>query len=297
MNPPPRFRLPAAVLLLALAGGVGATIVSGTPATDAQATFSTAGSDILFFYMPDYLGDAPQTVCTVYPTVSRVPLHRFYILDENGNRPTNLPDNDAALAAINKIWRQAGMEFYWAGATNLAGRTEFLTIDDETIGLEDLCTTYPVSNGVRVFFTEDISSEIECVAAFTLLPNGGVSHGIFIPSRCPVETFAHELGHACGLDDLYVAVPPSETPRLSVFDLLLSENDCPIDETGSTFYADDVPKGSCVTSCLMYGFDSYDFSIDIPRGQIFAANRTGATGLQRAGLSNLVRNPQSEQGD
>ena len=57
-----------------------------------------------------YLGDLPQTLCEVYPSVSRVPLYRFYILDENGNRPSNLPDTNDDLAEINRIWRQAGME-------------------------------------------------------------------------------------------------------------------------------------------------------------------------------------------
>ena len=275
----------------------GATVVSGTPATDAQATFSTAGPDILFFYMPDYLGDAPETVCTVYPTVSRVPLHRFYILDENGNRPTNLPDDSAALAAINKIWRQAGMEFYWAGATDVAGRTEFKTIDDDTVGLDQLCTSLPCSSGVRVLFVHQIQSSQPESYAFTLPAGNGSSYGVFIPSGCSAFTTAHELGHVCGLEDLYVANPPFSNTLLPVFSMPLSSADVPLDGTGNTFYADNLPKGAAVTPLLMFGVETASESVDIPRGKVFAADQNGTTMLRKSGLSDANRNPQPAQGN
>ena len=79
------------------------------PAQEIRVT-TKAGTDLLFFLMPGYLGELPQTLCEVHPSVSRVPLYRFYILDENGDRPSNLPDTGDDLAEINRIWRQAGME-------------------------------------------------------------------------------------------------------------------------------------------------------------------------------------------
>lgn len=297
MNPPPRFRLLAAFLLLALAGGEGATIVSGTPATDAQATFSTAGPDILFFYMPDYLGDAPETVCTVYPTVSRVPLHRFYILDENGNRPTNLPDDAAALAAINKIWRQAGMEFYWAGATDVAGHPLYFDLDETEDGLDTFCMSLPAASGIRICFVNSIRSRDNTTAAFTISEGNGLSCGIFIPASCPSQTLAHEIGHACGLEDLYLTDQPPAGNPLPVFALPMTADDSPLDTTGATFYANGFPKGTFVTSLLMCGNGYSPARGDISRGRVFAADVTGSTNLLRCGLSSLTRTPSSVQDD
>ncbi len=275
----------------------GATVVSGSPATDAQVTFSTAGPDILFFDMPGYLGDAPQTACTVYSTVSRVPLHRFYILDEQGHRPQNLPDGDAALAAINKIWRQAGMEFYWGSATDVTGRAEFKIIDDDTVGLDQLCTSLPCSSGVRVLFVHQIQSSQPESYAFTLPAGNGSSYGVFIPSGGSAFTTAHELGHVCGLEDLYVANPPFSNALLPIFSTPLSSTDVPLDGTGNTFYADNLPKGAAVTPLLMFGVETASESVDIPRGKVFAADQNGTTTLRKSGLSDANRNPQPTQGD
>ena len=97
-----------------------------------------------------YLGDLPQTLCEVYPSVSRVPLYRFYILDENGNRPSNLPDTNDDLAEINRIWRQAGMEFYWAGATDISNHSSYFIVNGNESFLEDLCSVMPSPNGISL---------------------------------------------------------------------------------------------------------------------------------------------------
>ena len=124
--------------------------ISPAPSAEARATFSTAGTDLLFFLMPGYLGELPQTLCEVYPSVSRVPLYRFYILDENGDRPSNLPDTDDDLAEINRIWRQAGMEFYWAGATDISNHSSYFIVNGNESFLEDLCSVMPSPNGISL---------------------------------------------------------------------------------------------------------------------------------------------------
>lgn len=146
MNPPPRFRLPAAVLLLALAGGVGATIVSGTPATDAQAT------------------DVP-------------------------------------------------------------GRTEIWNVPEDSENLETLLASLPCQSGVRILFVNRILANHGSPRALTVTPGSGMTYGIVCPAGCSSQTVGHELGHACGLEDLYISNPQTPDNPFPVFSQTVSSAD------------------------------------------------------------------------
>ena len=95
---------------------------------------------------------------------------------------------------------------------------------------------------------------------------------------------------------LAAAVPPSAGGEPSS-PFAMTADDSPLDATGATFYANEVPKGAFVTSLLMCGNGYSSARGDISRGRVFAVDVTGSTNLLRCGLSDLSRNPSSIQDD
>ena len=279
----------------------GASVVTGNDRTEAQVTFSEDGPDVLFYHMPGYLDDPPETVCTVYPSVSRVALNRFYILDEFGNPPDNLPDGDDDLAEINRIWRQAGMEFYWGTTTNISDRHSVFQIDINNINsVIDLLESLVCTNGIRVLFVGQINlidTQGHQTGAFSIGGNGGVSSGIVLPTGSNSRDFAHEIGHACGLADIYLVAPSSPgNPNPAIWESL-DPSDCPSDGTGPTFYAASAFKAETIPKLLMFGFGMGNASVDLPSGSIRGFGENGVLGLQPCGRSSLYRTPISSGGN
>ena len=274
----------------------GAAVVTGTDRTEAQVTFSEDGPDILFYHMPGYLDDLPETVCTVYPSVSRVALNRFYILDEFDNQPTNVPDGDGALAEINRIWRQAGMEFYWGATTNISGYADMFNLLETDAEYVEFCSTFLVTNGLKIFYVGNPRDQQNNPYDFCLIPEqSGISYGLFVPMDSSVISLAHEIGHACGLSDIYLPDPTPPSATTSFFGAPAQAEDCPSDGTGPMLYLDQAPRGVLVTPLLMKGvFDSND-QVDIPRGHIRGLTESGWIDLVPVGLSSLSRNPHSAE--
>lgn len=297
MRPKVPFAIPVAVLCASSLAIRADVPLSPSEMTSFLERRIVAGEGVTFpgVELPEPL-DPPETICTVYPSVSRVALNRFYILDEFGNPPDNLPDSDDDLAEINQIWRQAGMEFYWGTTTNIAGQENFNELRNEDDGIWDFCSSLTCTNGIRVLFVDRIipasgSSNLE--NAVTLGGINGVSYGIAIPSDCETQTFSHEIGHACGLADIYLVAPSSPgNPNPAIWESL-DPSDCPSDGTGPTFYAASAFKAETIPKLLMFGFGPIEGRGDISRGRIRGVDSLGGEELQRCGLLDLHRIPHS----
>ncbi len=130
---------------------------------------------------------------------------------------------------------------------------------------------------------------------------GNVSFGTIIPIYMDGISFAHELGHACGLPDIYWTSAPMISPGQTVISVsgVLLESDASMDWTGeSNYYQPGFSKVDAIKSLLMFGApDASENHLhrDIPLGPIYGVSTTNyidfSTSPVGIGLDSLIRQP------
>ena len=101
------------------------------------------------------------------------------------------------------------------------------------------------------------------------------------------RVLAHELGHVCGLTDIYDEHVDLYGTLVTVGNDLVRSIWEPLDwNDGSSpaYYAPTLKQADLIKRLLMYGGPAY-LGVDIPRGSIYGVDTTGFIGLQAVGLS------------
>ena len=114
----------------------------------------------------------------------------------------------------------------------------------------------PNGDGLKMCFVNSIMDD---AAAFWN------PYGIIIEASASAATIAHEMGHACGLEDIYSEYTGSN------FVIEVSGTISKIrmpDDWGR--YSSDTDQGDFVKRLLMYGVDDRD-GVDIPYGDVYGA--------------------------
>ena len=128
----------------------------------------------------------------------------------------------------------------------------------------------------------------------------GYNRGIVIASNAPMSVMAHEIGHSCGLRDIY---DENGDKSISLTNLVRQSWE-PQDWSGglgTQYYHPNTPQTWIISHLLMYGYAAYSLSVrDIPLGTVWGIyNQAGSTnydfGQVKVGLDNngspLNRNP------
>jgi hypothetical protein len=156
------------------------------------------------------IGGVPETGCpyihgrVLEPTVT--PIHVYIICDANGTPAVSTNTVHAWVAEANRIYKQVAMSFDVAGVEHIVNRPDWFTITTNfyqmtsyasgTGGLELYCVTF-----INDVLTNGRHSS----------PSAGVdARGMAVKSGAPLATLAHEIGHACGLNDLYIEYYPCD---------------------------------------------------------------------------------------
>ena len=265
--------------------------------TNVVAQGVASGDATLVFDMPGYVDDMPQIRLHVFPEIVRIPLHRYYAIDINSVPIVPTMDFASAIVRINQIWRQAGVEFYWADTIRTMTDPYFYAPVKNAQQTEAIWLQAVSASGINVFFVHHIEQGNGHAVAFTLVPNNpadlGWIVGLVIPQNTSPDTIAHELGHACGLNDIYwndrndPFLIPAELHQPAAT-ILSSE-----DQTGTTSYYEPVLKGSqLIRRLLMNGDDDHGVdSIDIPLSSVKGVSRTNDVRFLATGVSSVYRAP------
>ena len=175
------------------------------------------------------------------------------------------------LTKVNWVFAQVAMTFVLAGDINHTNRTDWLNIKGtnqvfaSAVDLVNLPKN--TSTGIRVIFANSIQN-VETNAP----PTEGIT-GLHIQERGIIlatgldsfsaTTVAHEIGHACGLVDIYADHPATPLAVTGA----ISEARVPKD-WGGGFYPANLTHADLIPRLLMYGQPSIN-KADIPLGNVY----------------------------
>ena len=209
----------------------------------------------------------------------------FIICDENGV-PAVTPDFVTnSLARANNIYSQAAMTFGQQGAIHYITNQNWTVVEKGTFPpYWDEC--YEITSftngtgGLEVYFVNTIEG------ANGLYQSSG--RGILVSSLASINAMAHEIGHACGLADIYV-----DRPGITIGTNLTCSAWLPQDWNGGPsplYYEPGTKQELIIKRLLMHGVDSTFTTHDMPMGNIWGvkvgSGTNYTTGLTKVGLDN-----------
>ena len=219
----------------------------------------------------------------IYPCV-------IHLEDSEQVSPIDQPYLDSLLAEVNTIYRQVGMHFTYAapilnvtntiwarfGLSNLriAG-----TIRDKMSG----------TDGLEVYF---IPGQLSGTGKGSRKMGEWAPRGIILRNSANAKTFAHEIGHACGLYDIYIDHDDAVSSFLVENVRLEWMNDDWSNGTGCRFYNPVLRQRDVVQRLLMYG-NAHESKSDIPRGLVHGLSADDEAGAVKVGRDWMLLSPRS----
>ena len=123
-----------------------------------------------------------------------IPLRCLIVGGDGGVLPVSAETVSNKVNEVNRIFRQAAMSFAVESCvvTNAVGLFE---IDEtNTVQRSRLYSMLPNGDGLKMIFVNRISGDAEAFWSH---------YGIIISASAQAVVVAHEIGHACGLEDVY----------------------------------------------------------------------------------------------
>ena len=204
--------------------------------------------------------------------------------------------NNAPLIAgevANRIAEANGRLLYAAITLNLVAIVE---VDNTAWQIVDYISGIPSqrmgefnavpnpSNGIKVFFVNTIGNNTTGLRS---------SNSIAISTSANQSTLAHEVGHACGLVDIYENLRNSQNViTASVTGHVESNRMNPLDWAAG-YYPENLQQAELILRLLMYGKKNETKGY-IPHGNVFGLNTSGADVSRKVGLDGMNRQPQHQ---
>ncbi|MBQ7252512.1 MAG: hypothetical protein IJS32_07920, partial [Kiritimatiellae bacterium] len=200
---------------------------------------------------------------------------------------------DELLAVANRIWEQAAIEFHRVGNVMYTNRTDW-----QVISTTD---NWEQHNALQSWSRNTGGIEVYCINQFANSERLGLSctnedetAGLTIVGNALPRTLAHELGHACGLHDIYTNVDINISFNLYnevVLKVCASDDWC--EEAPNGGYGD-LTLHPMICRLLMFGRDGTNrvAAVDIPAGRVYGLMQNGLNTSVAVGLNDMgTRNP------
>ena len=227
-----------------------------------------------------------------------------YILGHNGDYRTTAVEVTNLIAGVNEIYEQVGMKFEIATVSNKLVNSDLLVIDADAVRKSvplGICNLAQHANGLEIYFVHEI--KWNGVTGFNWFP-GEQSVGIIVPAGVSTIVLAHEIGHSCGLEDIYHTAPLNSYPNQPQIVGNIRSDWLPGD-WGSTsptehFYFDNRQQGIIETLLMLgTGTSKGDLSFGNIHGiwfRLVDGEKIFRTSMAPVGVSsNLNRNPRHLQ--
>ena len=215
----------------------------------------------------------------------------WIVTGKNDTFPRSVIDVQNMIAPLNDIYRQVGVSFYLDSVivTNIPAAYNLVYDEDPNVGwdFERLVNIGHGTGGIECYFVNDF-----------IMSNGAdpplaanASKGLVMSASACAVTLAHEIGHAFGLSDVYVAAYEGQSGNSAPSTLSVATNFicyacAPFDwnggchgrgEGGSRYYQNSARMATIVPRLLMYGVHcGNDIRRDITIGPVDAVNYIGS---------------------
>ncbi len=181
-----------------------------------------------------------------------------YILGNNGDYRTTAAEVTNLIAEVNEIYEQVGMRFELAVVETQEVNPNLLEINARTVSEGaplNICNLTQHADGLELYFIHTFN--LDDVRAFNWLYNGE-SVGIIVPAGVSSLKLAHEIGHSCGLSDIYDVDPsivgPFQPSISGPKRLAWMPDDWGSTSPSEHFYQDNLHK-SIISALLMLGMN------------------------------------------
>jgi hypothetical protein len=258
---------------------VGAVSVAGHARAGlyekADVSGTSLGGDTVRMKIADFCGDPPAFDLEVHLAQSPVPVHFVFLCGANGEHAGSESQISGLISGANAIFQQAGMSFYNASTeyhTNASWHANSANLEVQL----SITGILQGTGGLEVYFVPQLDEGRPG-------KNYG-SRGILLTDSPGQRIFAHELGHPCGLRDIYnrhklttlTVTGPVVRSRLP-----LDWNNGPGPQE---YYTRGLEQAAVNKRLLMYGYT--DGGVDIPAGRVYGLSVR--TYLYSGTVSNVI---------
>jgi hypothetical protein len=227
-----------------------------------------------------------------------VPVFLHIVRDNNGQNPAmTVAHFQELLAGANQIFEQAAIEFQLATNVTYIDHAAWLTIptNDNLAVYGALQATSSHTGGIEVYCVNHFDGDHFRGLTWNIQD---ARAGLTIVSAATARTLAHELGHVCGLDDIYTEDEANGMTTAIPAEWLTHKAWLPNDwclEAPAGGYGG-ATQTEMIERLLMYGLDEagvWERMADIPEGRVFGVNLDARRRLVSVGLSGMgLREPQ-----
>ena len=199
-----------------------------------------------------------------------IPVTVWIVRDDNGDNAACTENRvQELLGGVNTIFKQCAMTFCVNGSIQYTNREEWLDIDF-TNGwsgeLESIRNVETATGGIELYFVnrflvDDQQSDVLGIED---------TQGIVLRSGISERTLAHEIGHACGLLDIYPYRSTSNTLEMVVSGPVTADR-LPQD-WGGDYYTPGLLQANLITyRLLMMGYEDplIMTTYDMPLGSVY----------------------------
>jgi hypothetical protein len=260
-----------------------AALAFGPQSTAPQIVVGLApGTETLTANIAHFVGSSPQFNFEVYAYADPIPIHFMFICENDGHHAGFTNDIPGLISGANQIWRQAGMSFSRASVSYVTNSIWYSNSVNK-VTQQDILNAMSGTGGLEVYFVPKITFAGN-------VPAANWTNGMLVTSGISSRTFAHELGHCCGLPDIYDVHPKSSQVKIEG---TVSKTRLPLDWNNGPgpeeYYERGLQQSLLVKRLLMYGYTSG--GSDLTAGPVYGVRRNYSITNHPVGIQSLNRNP------
>ncbi len=225
-------------------------------------------------------------------TETVTPIHLYIVHANDGTSPVSAARFPACLQRANEIFAQVGMRFEWASTNHLTNSAWFKQSSKNRYAIaKKMTASASGTQGLEVYcideFLPQLTADGRIMRTLGLHVNSPKeSVGLIMTKHGRNRVLAHELGHACGLRDIY---------RRSGLESFVSEKQIKNDWSGGKgtgYYRQGLTQNELIGRLLMDGEDEdLHKQVDISNGPVYGEDVQEKRRDIETGVRHMNRKP------